>query len=570
MKGSDAGSSASGKKPLSWPAIRNNLGTPGRRLGAFLLIFAAAGLVFLLGYALYALWKVPSVDGLDRASFSQATVLYASDGSEISRYYEKNRTWVPLDSVSQETVEALVATEDRRFYDHWGIDIRRTVGAGLQTLTGDPQGGSTLTMQLVRNVFPRVQDDFIFTRKMKEWLTALRIEAQYSKDQILEVYLNTVPFMYNAFGIEAAAQTYFSKSAINLTAPEAATLVGMLKGTTFYNPVRNPERSQERRNVVLEQMAEAGYLSSQEVSEMQNEPLSLDFQRITHEENRAPYFAEHVRQWLDDWAGRRGYNPYTDGLKVYTTLDLGYQQAAENAVKEEARKLQAVADVSWSASSVPFFSSNGSAYLRRQPANGAFDYFWRVNDDVLSRLIRRSERYRKLTNRGTSGEEALDRLLNDPAFVDSLKDSSTRLEAGFVAIDPETGHVRAWVGGRNYEDDKYDHVALAKRQPGSTFKPFVYGAALENGYSPNDILLDRKVTYTSPATGKEWSPGNFGRETGQPIPLRQALARNCKLLRHRLQQFSRAACFRTHRGSWVISIGHADAFSDSVAPTKSL
>ncbi|HEX7069321.1 MAG TPA: PBP1A family penicillin-binding protein, partial [Rhodothermales bacterium] len=521
--------------PLWADAILANLRTPGRRVGAIAPLSAAFALILVLGYGLVELWRIPSVDELNRQSFAQATVLYAHDGQEVSRYYEKNRTWIPLDSVARSTIDALIATEDRRFYKHWGIDVRRTLGAAVATIGGDPQGGSTITMQLVRNVYPHINDDFLLARKAKEWAVALRLERRYSKDEILEVYLNTVPFVFNTFGIQTAAMTYFGKSASELTVPESATLVGMLKGTMFYNPRRNPERALMRRNVVIQQMEEAGFLTAAEAEAYVRTPLQLDFQPVTTEDNRAPYFAEFVRRWLDEWAARKGYNPYTDGLRVYTTLDVDLQEAAEKAVREESALLQAVADVTWSRQGLAFHPWDPAAYVDRPEIEDAFAYFWDSQPEVLSRLARETPRFRRLASRLDDEQAALQHLLAEEAFVDSLKEVNARLQASFVAIDPRSGHIRAWVGGRDFRADKYDHVALAKRQPGSTFKPFVYAAALDNGYSPGDVFVDRRMTFRN-AGSKSWTPRNFGGESGEAMTLRTALAHSKNTITAQLMQ----------------------------------
>ncbi len=490
------------------------------------LLGVAVLLVGLLAYWIVLAAQLPSLSELRKANFSQASIVYSADGVVLARYQDENRTWVGLDSISTHVVEALLATEDHRFYQHWGVDFRRLVSSTLQTLKGDMQGGSTLTMQFARNAFPDMADDMALTRKVKEWITALRTEGLYEKDEILEMYLNTVPFMYNAFGIEAAAQTYFQKHASDLTVKESATLVGMLKGTVYYNPVRNPERSHERRNVVLQQMVKHGYLTPEEYQTLEEQPTKLRFHRMTHEDNLAPYFAEYLREWLDEWAEGRGYNLYTDGLRIHTTIDAKLQEAATEAVEKMGDELQAVAAVEWSGSRPRYFSGQASAYKSYHDRVAPFSYFWEANADLLEARIRRSERFERLGEGGLAPDSAFLKVRADTAVVDSIKSSVTRLEAGFVAIEPGTGAVKAWVGGRNFKEDRYDHVALAKRQPGSTFKPFVYAAALEKGYTPNDVLRDQVMEYVNPETNKRWSPKNVGGSSGELITLAEALAQS--------------------------------------------
>jgi penicillin-binding protein 1A len=487
-------------------------------------VAAAVGLA-LVAVALFYVARVsadlPDVTELDRSGFDQATAVYTADGELLTRYFRKNRTWVGLDSIAPVVVQALIATEDRRFFEHGGIDIRRSLGAFLETLRGDPQGGSTITMQLVRNAYPEIRHDPILERKIKEWLTSRRIEQAFSKREILEVYLNTVPFLYNAYGIEAAAQTYFDRVAIELDTVQAAVLVGMLRGTSLYNPVLNPARSRQRRDLVLALMVEMGSLSATDFARLSAMETELQFNPITPEDNAAPYFAEYVRQWLEGWAQDSGFNLYTDGLRVHTTLDLRLQEAAETALTEALDRLQAVVDVSWSRPEPPIFSRDPDAYVRHRDRVEPFAHFWEANPGVLDRFVRTTSRYRAASQ---EGQAALDRLGSDEAFLDSVKTAATRLESGFVAMEPGTGHVRAWVGGRDFAVNKYDHAGMARRQPGSTFKPFVFAAALDHGYRPYDRLVDETVSWVDPVSGQIWEPGNFGEETGRRMPLRDALA----------------------------------------------
>lgn len=487
-------------------------------LGMAALVFGAFVLMIVL------MLSTPEVGRLGEQGFQQATIVYTAGGEELTRYYNRNRSWVELDAIAPVVVDALIATEDRRFYDHLGIDIRRTVAAVFQTLTGETQGGSTITMQVARNAFPNVSDDFILKRKAKEWLTALRLEREYSKDEILEIYLNTVPFNYNAYGVDAAAQTYFSKDAAALDTLQAATLVGMLKGTTIYNPVRNPEASRERRNVVLAQMAEAGYLTQGELQRLSEQETEIQFSPMTPTNNLAPYFADYVREWLDNWAAENGYNLYRDGLRVYTTLDAELQNEAEAAMHDQLEYLQSVVDVTWSQPNVPMVRGSAAAFQNYRERVDPFSYFWESNPQIVPELIRSSTRYQALTDGGTSESQALERLQADQAFVDSLKSIYSTLQAGLVAMNPDNGHLKAWVGGRDYGRYQFDHVSDAKRQPGSTFKPFVYATALRQGISPRDSLRDRQIEYVAPRTNRVWSPGNFGDETGEMISVRDGLA----------------------------------------------
>ena len=504
--------------------VKRRLSEPDQRLSTILVLLMGLIPLGIMAYVLVVLSLTPRTEGLSRSGFEQSTIIYTRNGKQITRFYEENRRWIPLDSIAATVPKALVATEDRRFYEHQGIDIMRTAGAVLQTATGNKQGGSTITMQLVRNLYPDVSDDWDITRKVKEWIAALRMEDNYSKKQILEFYLNTVPFGYNAYGIEAATQTYFNKPAIALDTLQSATLVGMLKGTTLYNPVRNPENARERRNVVLQQMMEAGFLSQAQYDRLRKQKTEMDFEPITPSNNFAPYFSEYVRKWLSGWADRNGYNLYTDGLQVYTTLDASMQKAAESALQEQVELLQNVAGVSWSQSSVPYYSSNASAYQNYIDRVEPFAYYWQSHPEALNAFIQRTPAFQEHVDQGQSEEEALSQLKSNTAFVDSVKHVYSRLQAGFVAMEPQNGMIRAWVGGANFAMSQYNYVSQAKRQPGSTFKPFVYATALANGYQQNDMFRDAKIEYHIPRTNQVWSPGNFGGESGRLMPLKDALA----------------------------------------------
>ena len=413
--------------------------------------FVLPGLV--LAYLLVLLPFTPSISDLRKAKSEVPTVVLSSDGVELAEFKRVNREWVTLAQISPAVVDALIATEDRRFYQHHGIDLRRTVGALWSTLHGERQGGSTITQQLARNLYPQeIGRAVTLNRKAKEAITALKIEAIYSKKEILETYLNTVPFLYNAYGIEMAARTYFDKSADELDVLESATLIGMLKGNAYYNPVLNPERARERRNTVLAQMVKAGKLDAKRAQALSARPLRLDFERQVEPPGLAPHVAQQVRKWLIAWADREDYDIYADGLVVRTTIDSRLQKAADNAVSRQLRQLQAIAD-------------------RSRPR----------------------------------GE---DRAL---------------LQAGFLAVDPRTMYVKAWVGSADFAQEPFDHVNQSRRQPGSTFKPFVYGAAFLDGMSPDDTFIDQPPMIREKGGGT-WSPRDETPPTHQPMTLHDGLA----------------------------------------------
>lgn len=418
----------------------------------------------VLLYVLVLIPFTPGIGDLRKAKSEVPAILLSSDGVVLAEYKRLNRRWVPLAKIAPSVIDALIATEDHRFYQHHGIDLRRTASAVLSTVSGTRQGGSTITQQLARNLYPEeIGRALTITRKVKEAITALKIEAVYSKKEILETYLNTVPFLYNAFGIEMAARTYFDKTADQLDLLESATLIGMLKGTSVYNPVLNPERAVQRRNVVLAQMARHGKLDPAKLEALSRRPLRLDFERQVEPLGPAPHVAQNLRKWLIEWADRKGYDIYTDGLVVRTTIDAKLQKVANQAVAHQMAQLQPLAD----------------------------------------------RRRRK--------DEA-------PAV----------LQAGFLALDPRSGFVRAWVGSRDFAQEQFDHVNQAKRQPGSTFKPFVYGAAFEQGLQPSSTLIDQAVAIRTRA--EVWTPSDGTPPSGQPMSLRDGLVYSKNTITAQLMQ----------------------------------
>jgi penicillin-binding protein 1A len=406
----------------------------------------------MLLYVFILIPFTPSIGDLQKAKSATPSLVLSNDGVVLAEFKRINRQWVPLNKIAPSVIDALIATEDRRFYDHHGIDFRRTVGAFFNTLRGDLQGGSTITQQLARNLYPEeIGRAATLTRKVKEAITAVKIETVYTKREILETYLNTVPFLYNAFGIEMAARTYFDKSAEELTVLEAATLIGMLKATSAFNPVLHPERAKQRRNLVLAQMAKDGKLSETQLATLTKRPLKLDFERQTEPPSPAPHIVQYLRKWLIDWADQREYDIYSDGLVVRTTIDSRLQKAANQAVARQMKQLE-----------------------------------------PLAHAVRKRDQ------------------------------ESSVLQAGFIAMDPRNGFVRAWVGSRDFTAEQFDHVAQARRQPGSAFKPFVYGAALMMGLPPTMTFIDEPVTIRLPG-GDVWEPTDVSPPSYAPMTLRDGL-----------------------------------------------
>ena len=489
-------------------------------------LWIAAG-VLLLFAALFAVWiavlfpLTPGIEDVKQARVASPTVVVSADGRQLASFEQGVQMKVPLSQVSPNVVNALIATEDHRFYDHHGVDFTRIAGAIVASLKGDPQGGSTITQQLARNMFSEIGRARNINRKMKELITAFKIENTYSKTEILEAYLNTVPFLYNAYGIEAAARTYFDKPAAQLNETEAATLVGMLKGTAYYNPVTNPERSLARRNVVLGQMLKAGVFDDKRYQQLVKRPLRLHFNRLAERSGKDDHFTAYVRRWLVDWADKHDVDLKQDGLVVQTTLDYDLQEAALQAVQRQAGALQAIADVDW-ARSWAVNAQQTQTYVDMRPGVTPFEYYWQSHGDLLDTFVRESQDYRKAVDGGATPAAVLKRLKGDRDFMRTLKAAKSRLEAGFLAMDPATGEIKAWVGSRDFEREQYDHVSQAARQPGSTFKPIVYAAALEQGIAPEHPYLDA-VTTIRFNDGTVWRPTDNSGTTGRQLTLRDGL-----------------------------------------------
>jgi penicillin-binding protein 1A len=473
--------------------------------GFVLALLSGLALVMLVHMGFFG--KIPDEQELRNVKNFNASEIYSYDRVLLGKYYIENRTNTRYENISPDLVKALVATEDARFYEHEGIDYRSLARVAFKSILlqqASAGGGSTISQQLAKNLFPR-QDYWLLTmpvNKLREMFIATRIEEIYSKEEILTLYLNTVPFGGNVFGVEAAARRFFNKPARELQAEEAAVLVGMLKATTYYSPRLHPDRASGRRNVVLNQMAKYGYISQFQADSLKSIPMQLDYNYVSHNEGLAPYFREKLRheiqKWLQEHPKPDGthYNIYTDGLKIYTTLDARMQAFAEKAVKEHMKELQET-----------FFKH----WANRKP--------WDGNDEYLATQMKRSARYRQLRAAGKSEEEILQEF-NTPISMtvytpegkqeksmspmDSIAYYRLFLNAGFMAMRPENGHIKAWVGGIDHEFFKYDHVE-SRRQVGSTFKPIVYAAALEDGADPCEYISNELRTYDD---YKGWTPRN--------------------------------------------------------------
>ncbi|NLO02967.1 MAG: penicillin-binding protein [Bacteroidales bacterium] len=450
---------------------------------------------------------VPTTAQLLKINNPQASEVYSEDGKLLGRYYVENRSNVSFNDISPNVINALIATEDARFYEHRGIDEIALLRVLVKTIIFRDRsagGGSTLSQQIAKNLFPRNDIGILSlpVNKLRESIIAYRLERIYSKEEILTLYLNTVPFAENIFGVEIAAERFFSKSPKELTVEEAAVLVGMLKANNVYNPRTHPLRSQERRNVVISQMASYGYLSEEEAEEIKARPMEIKYRRISYNEGPAPYFLEMMKPELIEWCAENmkengeQWNLFTDGLQIKTTINSDFQFYARQSVNEHMTNLQKVFDNHW-ANADP----------------------WRGNSEILERAVQRTDRYLKMSAQGISEaqiEKAFSQKTKMHLFtwegmkeveatpLDSVKHYLRLLNTGFLALNPFSGAVKAWVGGTDFRFFKYDHV-LSERQTGSTFKPFVYLAALENGLSPFEYYPNEKKTYKN---FNDWSPSN--------------------------------------------------------------
>ncbi|NTU97597.1 MAG: PBP1A family penicillin-binding protein [Chlorobiaceae bacterium] len=469
----------------------------------FLVITLTAGQVF----AKKTFLGLPSLEELENPNPELASLVYSEDGVLLHKYFLKNRTFVPLKSIPMSTRHALIATEDVTFYKHWGVDLRRlALVMGENIIKGRSRwyGASTITQQLAKNLF--LTQERTVSRKAKEFVTAIELEKTYTKDEILALYLNTVYFGSGAYGVEAAAQTYFGKQAYQLTLPESATLIATLKNPTAYNPAKNPSDALGRRNLVISLMEKEHFITSAQAARAKRTPLALKYTPVSRQ-GLAPYFTEYIRQTIKPVSRIGDVNLNRDGLSIQTTLDSRMQKYAQLAVAEHLATLQA-----------------------------AFDRDWRWTESLKNQMIRESDRYKELTGDGISSQQAMAKLKADTVWLNGLLREKTRIQAAIVAIDPSNGHVKAWVGGNSSPDDykyQFDHVWQAKRQPGSTFKPFVYTTAIDKGLPSNFRVLDQPLALKN-GDGSVWSPRNSDGSSGGMTTLRDALRRSLNQVTVRL------------------------------------
>ncbi len=512
----------------------------------FWMIFFG-GLVVLFLLFLFASWGIfgslPDETSLENPEKNLATEIISTDGKVLGKFYKENRTPVQYEELPKHLVDALIATEDVRFYDHSGIDAKGTVRAFA--FLGSRGGASTISQQLAKLFFTdkvsrnKLERGF---QKIKEWIIATRLERRYTKEEIITMYFNEYGFGNQAIGIESASHIYFNKAPKDLDILESAILVGMFKNSSLYNPKRNPEGVKNRRNVVLAQMAKYDYITEAQKDSLQALPFKINFTPQGHDEGIATYFREYIRSFMHQWIKENpktdgsNYNIYSDGLKIYTTIDSRMQRYAEEAVDKHMRNLQKEFDLQ--------NKKNKTAPFR--------DITKAEMDKIINQSMRRSDRWRIMKNQGKSDKEIIKSFdVKTPMTVfswtgnidttltprDSIRYYKRFLQSSLMSMTPQTGEVKAWVGGINYKFFKYDMVKKGKRQVGSTFKPFVYATAIDQMHmSPCDTLPNTPYTIEAGKYGllKPWSPKNAGGSYGGMLTLKEALANSVNTVTARL------------------------------------
>ena len=499
------------------------------------LFFYGLGVMAL--FFILASWgffgSMPSFEDLENPESNLATEIISSDGITLGKFYNENRTPIKYEDLPQHLVKALVATEDERFYEHSGIDARRTFGAALKL--GSNGGASTLTQQLAKLLFHGEGSTFKLFRviqKVKEWIIAVKLERQYTKDEIIAMYLNKADFVNTAVGIRSASKVYFGKEPRDLTVDESAMFVGMLKNPSLYNPLRRLEKVRLRRNTVLGQMVRNGILDQATKDKLASQPIVLHFHPESHKEGAATYFREFLREYMKNWAKENkkpdgsDYDIYTDGLKIYTTIDSKIQEHAEEAVAAHMKNLQK-----------EFFAqqkdNKNAPFLKITPEE---------TKKIMDKAMKSSERWRVMKDLDKSEEEIIasfnlkakmkifswngeiDTLMTP---MDSIRYYKHFLQTGVMSMEPQTGHIKAWVGGIDYKYFQYDHVGQGARQVGSTFKPFVYATAIERlGMSPCDSIIDSPFTIPVGRhhVTEAWTPKNSDNKYRGMVTLKKALA----------------------------------------------
>lgn len=526
---------------------------------------------FGLFYGINKEWfgDMPTFEELENPSTNLATEIISADGKILGTYYIENRSNVSYSELSPHLVNALLAIEDIRFYDHSGIDQRALMRVIFGIATGnDKGGGSTLTQQLAKNLFPRGENlstPQLVIRKFQEWVTATKLEYNYSKDEIIAMYLNTVFYGHNAYGIKKASETFFNVEPKDLNIEQAAFLAGVVNAPSRYSPIRHPERATSRRNLVISQMATYGFITEQERDSISQIPIDMsEFGVLDHNSGQATYLREYLRGTLTEWAKTHTkpdgtpYNIYKDGLRIYTTIDSRMQRYAEEAVKEHlSLDLQPAFDKHW----------------KGEP-NAPFSLEKEEIEALMELSMKRSERYRVMKNAGIS-IDSIRKNFNEPTKMtvfswngpidtimtpmDSMRYYKSFLQSSLMSVESHTGHVKAYVGGIDYKYFKYDHVTQARRQVGSTFKPFLYSLAMQEGeYTPCTRVPNISYSIEMP-DGKFWEPRDAGKTMfGEEVTLKWALAHsNNRISTYLMKRFGPEAVIQMARRMGVTS--HIDA-----------
>ena len=479
-------------------------------------VVAGAGLLILvlaIVYWSYLVSGLPSLARIENPKPELASKVFSTDGEVLDQFFIKNRSHLALSDIPKTVIDALIATEDKDFYSHWGVDLVRFGKAMVKNLFALrlKEGASTITQQLARNLYLGHSDRNVFdgiTRKIREFMTSVQLEQTFTKDEILEFYLNVVYFGRGSYGVASASQVYFGKAPTDLTLGETATLIAVLKGPGYYDPAgKHPERVLNRRNTVISQMLKYRYITDQQAEQARSEVIQIKATDEFAAAGIAPHFVESIRQQLMLKAEKYGFDIYRDGIQVYTSLDSRMQRHANRAVQEHLAIYQKEFDKEWN---------------------------WATSADVLVRVtdqaIRTSPQYRKATT-AAGRDSVYAALSSNRAWADSMKHIAQSIETGFVALDAKTGAILAMVGGVNFKNFKYglNHVTQIRRQVGSAFKPFVYTVAMDNGYAPSYELLNQPVTVMM-ANGKRWTPSNSDGQFGGKSTIREAIKHSINLV----------------------------------------
>jgi penicillin-binding protein 1A len=500
------GSGNIGNDSVSTEKKRRSFNTFLKYAAGFLVIAIAGGVLFFW----YLTLALPSLQELENPKTDIASFVKSRDGANLDKYFVQNRTYVSYNQISEHAIDALLSTEDHRFYTHWGVDVEGILATVYDIATTfNVRGASTITMQLARNLYRKIGFERSIVRKLREMITAVQIERSYTKREIIEMYLNTVEFPNSAFGIEAASLTHYGKNAKDLNVLEASMMIGSLKAVYAYNPRLFPERSKGRRDIVLSNMFRRGFLSQQEYESLAQQPNTIDYHPPSKSGRQSRYFGEYVRLKMLEWCEENGYDLYRDGLVIYTTIDSRLQQHAETALQTKLDSLQSIFVDEW--------TSSGGEYM---------DKFWKKHPLFLDSFIEETKAYKNGFFGYKTRKEVLDSLKINEAFIDSVKRVKTRLQAGLVGVNPKNGHILTWIGGADFADIQFDNVYQSKRQAGSTFKPFVYTVAIDNGYPPYTKLSKYPISFYD-RMGGVWKPSDESVPSGPDmVTLRQALARS--------------------------------------------